>query len=598
MKHKIFNTSTLFYCCFFIVVAGLYVVFSLALQLGFDVTDEGFYLMTVSAPESYLHTASMFGGVLAPLWSLSTENVFVYRLLQWWILLALSFVLFSALLRRSYEVSTLLHYLLAATFSLSVVGYLYNWLPTPSYNTLALTALLTFSISVLFFEDWNYPRIVSMALAATVAFLSKPTTAAALAIVSVILCIYAPSAYSIRRRALALVIVGLLCASMICFFAFISMGSPYALYLNLYDGVQYGSLLMGDQWSSIFNILWVGEFRGFNLTVKQLSVLGVFALTLIVIITTKVNTSPSNYLKSLASLFFAGLIMIGLAVIFGFVENPLKSASIADRFVISAGAPLLVLIVSIAALIYNGTLRAQSALYCGTLVFLPYAFAVGTSTNYYGVIASSYVFFYAACLALGGHHKSNLLVYSLAVCALVTSIFSMPIGGKSVYRQPAFSDPALNISDFELSTSGRLEGLYLQPSSASYLNQLSRIAIENGFTRGDDVIDLTGASSGAIFAMGGQSVGSAWLLGGYPGSVKSARQRLTNIDKTRLEQSWLLMENWKRSIDVDVLGMSEEGFSQSYEKVGSVIIPKGLGGRRESHIQTLYSPKKALQNGY
>lgn len=573
-------------------MVGLYIFFSLALRMGFDITDEGFYLMTVSVPESYLQTTSMFGGVLGPLWRLSGENVYLYRLLQWWVILGLSFTLFGALIDKSYQAPGYVRYLLASALASSVVIHLYHWLPTPNYNSVTLTALLLFSIAFTRFKDWDYGRVLSIAGATALAFLAKPTTAAGLAFTSVVLCFCMPSVYKFRRRAMSLFIAGLICVLAISAFAFLLMGSLKTFYSNLAEGIYYGSLLIGSEWTSFYDILWRGEFRKFNLTSMQLAVF--MALVLMLAFVAVVKTKPV-YLawdKAVAWCFAVLLALICFGVIFGFLENPLISASIADRFAIFAVTPLAALLTSILVLVYRGTLSARDLCLAVTLASLPYAFTIGTSTNYYGVFASSSVFLYAGCVVLNRQSKSLVFISSLAFCAVAAAIVSMPIGGKSVYRQVAFSDPEINISSFSSVIDGRLKGLYLHSSAALYFNQLSKLALENGFRYGDGVVDLTGASPGSIFVIGGESIGSAWLIGGYDGSERTAKQRLMSLDHERLRSSWLLIENWKRSISIGVLGLDEQRLADNYELVGSVTIPAGLGGRKEAHRQMFYKPKQ------
>jgi len=45
---------------------------------------------------------------------------------------------------------------------------------------------------------------------------------------------------------------------------------------------------------------------------------------------------------------------------------------------------------------------------------------------------------------------------------------------------------------------------------------------------------------GFVYAAGGKPVGMGWLLGGYPGSEKTFEYLIDSIDKTQLQNAWLM----------------------------------------------------------
>lgn len=57
---------------------------------------------------------------------------------------------------------------------------------------------------------------------------------------------------------------------------------------------------------------------------------------------------------------------------------------------------------------------------------------------------------------------------------------------------------------------------------------------------GRDVLDTTGASSGYIWQLGANALGSRWLIGGYPGSADAARHALTLAPCERLAAAYVL----------------------------------------------------------
>lgn len=78
-----------------------------------------------------------------------------------------------------------------------------------------------------------------------------------------------------------------------------------------------------------------------------------------------------------------------------------------------------------------------------------------------------------------------------------------------------------------------------------------------GFTPGQPILDLTGDGPGVVYALGGRPVGSAWLSGGYSGSEVAAARLIAAIPQKQLEDAWLLTSRsnprrivgWQRLLD-------------------------------------------------
>lgn len=160
---------------------------------GIDLTDEGFYLNSISQPFLYNATFTQFGFVLHPIYLLLGGDLI---LLRWAGLLPLTLAAIffvSTLLRSSLirpPLPTTARFVLTVGGSGAVLLEYFPWTPTPNYNLLNLFGvLIIFACWLRILEapddsPWwrRLGTMVTFALAFAIVALVKPTTAAVLAI--------------------------------------------------------------------------------------------------------------------------------------------------------------------------------------------------------------------------------------------------------------------------------------------------------------------------------------------------------------------------------------------------------------------------------
>ena len=223
-----------------IALAG---VLSIALLIwgsnkGFDLTDEGLYLLYYTYPKDYSQSFSGFHLLLAPLGSVVTLNVVNLRLIRLGLLFSAN-VLFAAAfvywLGRSFRTSPILSQFKPLAFSLLVLGMVmpYTWLAqTPGYNDLAAVFGLAAGSCVLIAVTLQQavqpsPGLTHSTIAVAGFFLAllgfvKWTSAFGLGcLVGATLCVALPNR-SFASRALVLgsllagILAGLLCLHLLC----------------------------------------------------------------------------------------------------------------------------------------------------------------------------------------------------------------------------------------------------------------------------------------------------------------------------------------------------------------------------------------------
>ena len=110
---------------------------------GFEFTDEGFYLNSIAYPWAQERAHLLFGFAFHPVYLLAAGDVATLRYVNVAMLWLCASVAFFAVLNELPPKTHLLHRLaLSAALGVTSFNLFLLWLPTPSYNALALSGLL------------------------------------------------------------------------------------------------------------------------------------------------------------------------------------------------------------------------------------------------------------------------------------------------------------------------------------------------------------------------------------------------------------------------------------------------------------------------
>lgn len=105
------------------------------------------------------------------------------------------------------------------------------------------------------------------------------------------------------------------------------------------------------------------------------------------------------------------------------------------------------------------------------------------------------------------------------------------------------------------------------------------------------MIDLSGQSPGILYAIGAKNIVQAWIIGGYPGSLKVSKAALDHVPCEKIAEAWVLIEpDGPRSIPTGLMSNLGAAFPRSYHEVGSWRNAEGAGGYDASRAQELYKP--------
>lgn len=553
---------------------------------GFDFTDDSFYLVWMSNPYSYDFSITQFGFVYHPLYLLLDGNIAALRqvniLITFGLAWGLTYLFITSLTPNVSEKRVSLH-LVAAGLATSSLVLFDSWLYTPSYNSLSLQALLITAIGLLQADKAGTYKSVAgwivIGIGGWLAFMAKPSTAVALA-VCVLICLVTSRKFSLHLLFLAMVTAIVLLLSS----AILIDGSISGFIERLKVGLEFSSYL---QSGNTFNeILRIDTFQ-LNDKIKHAILVTVIASllafwgawskkTIGLFITLSISLSFFVYIVLLTIDEFHGISGLGRykgLLLFGVVFSAVLAGLIFGR---------------IKAL--KKTTKSQWSVAC-LFITMPHIYAFGTGSNYWLVGSSAGVFWLLAGLTLLGptirERASWLIALPLVLATQAVTATLLKTGLEQPYRQP---EPLRN-NNATLEIGLHRSPLILSADYAAYIENAITSAQNSGFESDSPVIDLSGQSPGVLYVLGANSIGQAWTIGGYSGSLKLAEAALSLTPCEKIATAWILYEpNGPRSIPTELMSSLGSSFPEGYEQVGAWQTAEGAGGYTVSRIQEFYKP--------
>ena len=561
---------------------------------GIDFTDEGFYLNWISNPWIYPASTTQFGFIYHPLFRLVGEDIALLRQMNILITLGLTWILSANLLNQlassnneKVELSNLYTWAVAFLLSISSLTYLKTWLLTPSYNTLALQALLITATGLLNSKrESSFSSIsgwILIGVGGWLAFMAKPTTAAALGIMITVALVF-----SHRMNLKLLFLSAGTAIALLLLSALIIDSSLSAFFYRIEQGADKAAI-MGGGHTLTRMLRWDIIILGFRERLFFVVLTGLLFLLFCLSHSTKVF---SGWIRA-----FLQLIILILCI---WIMNATESvASINFKFL--GLAPGIILISSALASLVAANIhiveRMDRRRLVSALLFLifPYIYVFGTGNHYWIAVSGSAVFWvFSGVSLIGMFFKDSIRksLTSVSVATLLITVVLVHTGLEYPYRQPS----PLRDNNNEVSFSGHPGKLTLSIDSAEYLHQLNRLASNQGFTPGTPILDLTGRSPTAVYAMGAKAIGQAWMIGGYSGSDLLATETLKLFPCSEIAASWVLTEiNGPRVLNTTILSQFGIEISRDYQLAGSVNSPKA--GFKVSFKQQLWKPIRTLDKG-
>jgi hypothetical protein len=565
-------------------------------RYGIDLTDESSYLVWISNPWIYKTSVSQFGYIYHPFYLIFGGSIAALRqasiLVIFGFAWALCIVFFKTVFvsaEKSDRWCSFTGLVSSAALATSSLIILDSWLSTPSYNSLNLQALLVSAIGLLFAEK-TFSRLSAVGwtligVGGWLALMAKPTTAAGLSICA---AVYLFAACKMRYRLLALALA--VSVLLLLLSAWAIDGSI----VTFIDRVRGGARMLGlvEGGYNPGRILRWSNPRLYGGEVVILSCLSctVFAAVFLA----EARNAGFNRVGRALWLAFS---LVSLAVISGLVIPDINFR----RFQGS-----LILAVPFAAIGYasiraarEGSFPVPRSSWALSFCFaaFPYIYALGTNNNYWETGSDAGIFWVLAGLVfLGGTmpagNNAQRALLTLGLAAQLITVVLMSTGLERPYRQ----NQPLRLNNRIVEIGEGRSKLVLSQSYADYLQNIKGTAKQTGFRAGTPMIDLTGRSPGVLYHIGAESIGQAWMIGGYKGSDRKALERLRAVSCKKIAAAWLLTEpDGSRAVSSEILSYFGLRVPDDFEVVASVTTPLGgyLGGRNQLLLRPVRNPKDA-----
>jgi hypothetical protein len=556
-------------------------------RYGFDFTDESYYLMWMANPATYDWGVSLFGFIYHPIYRLFNGNIAILRQVNILLTFSLTYVLCYNLLSffgsesKSERVPRIL---LSTGFATGSLIAFNAWLTTPSYNTLALQALLIAALGFLLAERHQSGKSVTgwvlIGVGGWLAFCAKPSTAAALACCAVLYIFVGKKFHPL------LILVSIL-TTLILFLATAILidGSIGEFITRFKKGIEYtGYFYEKNTFDRIF------RWDQFALDIRERAI--IIGLSLFAFFSAFLIYSDSLIKKLIGVLSSSILLVIVIITIIGLVhDNFLRLDEY--QYLITLSLPLSAIFLGLTIRLQGKSpsfTRAHWSLALVLMIF-PNVYIFGSGNNYWRSCGVAGIFWLLAGLVLCAPIVRNTKKWSALVpLALITQVVVVFLVQNSLdmpYRQPR----ALRYNNQAVEVGKPGSRLYLADEFADYINTVSTSVKKAGFTPGTPVIDLSGQSPGVLHVMEAKGSGAPWIIGGYPNSLQFAVAALSHLSQDELHKAWILIEpEGPRSIPNEVFSYFGIDLEKNYTEVASWQTAKGAGGYEEQRQQILFRP--------
>jgi hypothetical protein len=496
---------------------------------GFDLTDEGYYVLSMQEPAAYRMTSTLFGYALRPVYLLLGGSIFGLRVFGALALAALGAAAMALVLasrqsspaeRGSGTMRSMVEgarpaggvtALVAAGAALPAM-YDGFWLPTPSYNWLVLAAALLLWPAILLLAERDRGPALPAALAALaglIAALAKPPTAAAYAVLflaAAILVLREP-----RRIAAVLGLAfGFTAAGLAALALLLPLETVWAQtkgYMEMHGvAPPAGRGPAGDLLAFLIHP------RGWPFVAAAVAA-GLAA---------RRGLDPRT--RRIAAVLAGAAIAAGTILALAFPVFPALGPGMAA---VAYGAIAL-------ALLMGADRRLCLALALAAL--LPLGAAVGTTNDTASQTSLHAGLFGLVALAAAASARPAWIAPLAALALVLVTGCAVWKGAAKPYRLAA---PLWRQT--EQVEIGRHGTLKLDPRTAAFVRALREGANRKGFCPGDPVVDLSGELPGVAVALGGRTPGLQWLFGGYPFSETLASWVLSGVDEGTKRRAWLVV---------------------------------------------------------
>jgi hypothetical protein len=541
---------------------------------GFDTTDDAYYAVMIKDPSLYPATLTQFHFLFHPLYAVSKGDIGLLRQINIAVTWALCLWLFRVLFHQAGWQGGWRLWMTAGGFATSSLVLFHAWLVTPNYNTVCAQGLLVTCIGLLYFQENKHPPAfvgsILIGVGGWLTFLGKVSSAAALALIVISYLLATRKLFS--RHTLISIVVAL---ALVISTAVLIDGSVQGFFKRLETALSLTQMLDGDY--AILNL-------------------------------------PNSIIRVPRT---AILIMVPLCIASGLGFMLLRQRARRSGPVSAHGFILAISVLLAATALWwlapktyagVGYMLAPSVMACGlwsilhtsgsdigkrlplviVLSLMPMVFVLGTNGSFWPRASYSICFLLAASVALGGSRVAAQVAFPfLGISTQILMLGILYMNWQYPYRQP---EKLWQNSEW-VAVPGTNLRLAHSSGFADFLRTLIAASQHAGFEPGTAVIDLSGDSPGLLLHIGAKSIGQAWVLGGYEGSVDVASSSLDFVPCEDMARAWIMTaKNGVRSLPDGWLADFGIVIGRDYAEAFSVMPPDQLGGDIKPALRVFYKP--------
>lgn len=571
-----------------------FVVSTIAITLrclaGFDITDEGYYLLWISGPTDFDAGTSTFGFIINPLFEIFHGNFVALRVVN-----VLSIVFLVTFLVRElfclfvpdFKLSWGNFFVFIAPISITTLMFFPNSQTTPSYNTLTMQLLLVASILVIKLmetQTYNYRYVaICLGITLTFTFFSKPTSGVFLSFtVCCLILLICQAGKKIQSILYIFLGVALTAASAIYCMFFLGKRFPYFFV----EGAKLWQLF--DPHYEFKNILRID----FDINFHQAALIAFWFFIFLNLIVNLVNRKP--------------LPTYSLLLIFVLTTFFIISSENSQSLIVMGTTPFFFYVfigtvgfICYSFFAYQWKIPGKISVLLGLFFFcLPWIFVVGTNGNYFQAESKASIFWVIAIVVLLldtiplEKFKNAIFAGLGIVFTLVVAVSVIQTIGNPYRQAPGY------FNQFSLAEIGpEKTKVFVSEDFGEFIKSATKQASLAGLKPDTPIIDLTGESPGVVYLLGAKSISQPWLLGGYAGSDSFVTEVLKNSKCQQLNRAWVLMttEN-DRFVSQNLLHTVNLNLDDQYELAASWLIPSGYGSSGEAYVQYLFKPLDVHSN--
>lgn len=559
---------------------------------GIEFTDESFYLIWISNPFNYDSSTTQFGFIYHPLYillggdvaALRQANILITFIIAW-VLIYLSLTSFA----QQPDGTRTVPIVIAAGLATSAFLVFDTWLLLPNYNSLTLQALLLACIGLLL-SDKAATR-VSIAGAGLIgiggwlAFMAKPSAALALAAtISIYLLIS-------RKLTVRLVLVGTTTIVMLFLASAWLIDGSIAGFVQRFEwGLESNQILgAGHTWEQILRI------DDFQLGEKAEA--ATFGAALATFLATWGVIAKNKKGLAMASPILLACFLLIATLVSGTIHQVADLGPFESLLVLGVAYSAVAVSFAFGRIEEWESITLSDLALLACFVVMPHVYAFGTNNNYWASGSSAGIFWLLASIGLMTLTSRLRPAWAIAMPAVLVAQAVVAVLLHTALEQPYRQPGPLRTNQTPSQFGSSPSPLMLSTGYAAYVEAAATAAKNAKLQPGTPVIDLSGQSPGILYVMGGESLGQAWNIGGYPGSLKRAAIALNRVDCTKIGSAWVLSEPLgPRAISIDLLLGQGLRFPEDYKMVGTWFTAEGAGSFNEKRQQYLYAPLKPQEN--